>query len=266
MTESGIYIGKLRHRRFTPARHEFTYPLFMVFLDIDRLPQLMKVSPLTAYNRRNWISYYECDHFGDAAQRLRERLSQDAQRKGVSIPDGRIFLLTHLRYLGYNFNPVSFFYCYDREERLQMIMAEVNNTFGETENYWLTSRVEHPAGSNKRYRFPKTFHVSPFFKMRQEYDWTFTPPGERLISQSVSYEDGQPIFDSTLTMDRRDWSQRELHRAIVRFPWMTAKVITSIHWQAVRLLMKRVSVVAHPGAGRFGRATVQHLGASWRAE
>jgi DUF1365 family protein len=238
----------------------------MVFLDIDRLPELMKISPLAGYNRRNWVAYHDRDHFGDPAKKLRERLARDAEQKGCVIPDGQIFLLTHLRYLGYNFNPVSFFYCYDRADRLQTIMAEVNNTFGETQNYWLTSEVERPAGENKRYRFGKTFHVSPFLKLGHEYDWTFTPPGERLISQSASYENGQAIFDSTLTMERREWSGRELHRALISFPWMTAKVITAIHWQAIRLLLKRVPVVAHPGAGHFESATVKHLGASWRAD
>ncbi len=188
--ESGIYGGTLRHRRFSPVRHEFTYPLFMVFLDIDQLPQLMQVSPLAGYNRRNWVSYQERDHFGDPTRTLRERISRDAEQNGVVLPEGPIFLLTHLRYLGYNFNPVSFFYCYDREDKLRMVMAEVNNTFGETANYWLTPNVEHPAGANKRYKFSKTFHVSPFHKPGHEYDWTFTPPGARLISQSVSYRTG----------------------------------------------------------------------------
>lgn len=264
--ESGIYSGTLRHRRFGPVRHEFTYPLFMVFLDIDRLPELMQVSPLAGYNRWNWVSYQERDHFGDPGKTLRERMLRDARQKGFEVPEGRIFVLTHLRYLGYNFNPVSFYYCYDREDRLQMVMAEVNNTFGETQNYWLTSSVERPAGENKRYRFHKTFHVSPFMELGNEYDWTFTPPGERLITQSGSYENGRQIFDSTLKLERREWSQRELHRALIRFPWMTAKVITAIHWQALKLLVKRVPVVAHPGAGRFQRTTAQHLGASWRAE
>jgi DUF1365 family protein len=264
--ESGIYSGTLRHRRFSPVRHEFTYPLFMVFLDIDQLLQLMQVSPLAGYNRRNWVSYQERDHFGDPGKTLRDRLLGDAQQKGVVIPEGRIFLLTHLRYLGYNFNPVSFFYCYDQEDKLQTIMAEVNNTFGETANYWLTPTFERPAGENKRYRFPKQFHVSPFMKLGHEYDWTFTPPGERLISQSVSYEDGREIFDSTLKLEWREWSRAELHRALLRFPWMTAKVIAAIHWQALRLSLKRVPVVRHPGVGHFERVTVQHLGASWRAD
>ncbi len=264
--ESGIYTGTLRHRRFFPAAHEFTYPLFMVFLDIDRLPELLKVSPLAGYNRRNWVSYQERDHFGDPAKPIRQRITQAAREKNVVIPEGNIFLLTHLRYLGYNFNPVSFFYCYDREDKMSMILAEVKNTFGETENYWLTPDIERPAGENKRYRFPKTFHVSPFMKLGHEYDWTFTSPNERLVTQCVSHEDGREIFDSTLKLERREWSRSELHAALLRFPWVTAKVIAAIHWQALRLLLKKVPIIAHPGANRFQKTTAKHLGASWRVE
>ena len=264
--ESGIYSGTLRHRRVSPVVHEFIYPLFMAFLDIDRLPELMRISPLAGYNRGNIVSYRERDHFGDPVDSLRDRVRRDAHRNGVVLPDGKIFLLTHLRYFGYNFNPVSFFYCYDRADTLRMVLSEVNNTYGETANYWLTPTVEVPAGENKRYRFQKAFHVSPFMKLGQEYDWTFTPPGERLIQQSASYENGQEIFDSTLSLARREWSGRELHGALMRFPWMTAKVVASIHWQALRLWMKRVPVVPHPGTGHFDKATNQVLGASWRPE
>ena len=264
--ESSIYIGKLRHRRFSPKSHEFTYPLFMVFLDIDQLPELMKVSPVAGYNRWNWASYHERDHFGDPSKTLRERVQKDALGNGVDLSDGKIFLLTHLRYLGYNFNPVSFYYCYDRAEKLKMILAEVSNTFGETENYWLNSSREQPAGENLKYRFPKTFHVSPFLKLVHEYEWTFTPPSERLISQCVSHENGRAIFDSTLKLQRRDWSRTELNRTLAQYPWLTMKVIAGIHWEALKLLLKRVPVVSHPGKGHFRKANTQNWGASWRVD
>ena len=109
----------------------------MVLLDIDQLPELMGVSPLASYNRWNVASYDERDHFGDPALPLRERLRRDAAAQGLDLPAGSIFLLTHLRYFGYCFNPVSFFYCYDVAGNLQMVLAEVNNTFGDSENYWL---------------------------------------------------------------------------------------------------------------------------------
>lgn len=133
--DSALYTGKLRHRRFSPRAHEFTYPVYMAFLDIDRLPELMRVSRFASYNRWNWTSYDERDHFGDPHIPLRKRLEEDAAKQGIRLPDGQIFLLTHLRYLGYGFNPVSFFYCCDRTGRLAMTLGEVNNTFGESHNY-----------------------------------------------------------------------------------------------------------------------------------
>src|SRR5579885_2462173 len=116
--ESAFYFGSLRHRRFQPVKHEFHYGLFMAFLDIDRIAELTRISRFLSYNRWNWAGFEERDHLGDPHQSLRERLSADAKAGGLTLPDGPIFLLTHLRYLGYNFNPISFFYCYDRAEQL----------------------------------------------------------------------------------------------------------------------------------------------------
>jgi DUF1365 family protein len=264
--QSSLYVGHLRHRRFSPTKHEFTYPLFMAFLDVDRLPQLMSVSPFTGYDRWNWASFYGADHFGEPAQSLRERVSLSAKQNGLELPDGPIFLLTHLRYLGYNFNPVSFFYCYSRDSQLALILAEVHNTFGEYENYWLDPSREDSAGANKKYRFPKSFHVSPFMQQRQDYEWTFTPPSQRLVTECITHENGHAIFDSTLKLEQRDWSRAELHRTLAKFPWVTAKVIAGIHWQALKLLMKKVPVVPHPGMGKFKRANTQPMGASWGSE
>jgi DUF1365 family protein len=124
MIQPGIYIGKLRHRRFEPRRHAFTYPVFMALLDIDRLPEMMRVSRFASYNRWNWASFEERDHFGDPARPLRERLRSDAASYGVTLPDGPIYLLTHLRYLGYVFNPISLFYCCNRAGDVETILAK----------------------------------------------------------------------------------------------------------------------------------------------
>ena len=265
MIESGIYVGTLRHRRFSPRRHEFTYPLFLAFLDVDRIPELMRVSRLASYNRANVVSYRESDHFGDPNLPLRERMLRDACRQERAHARGKTFLLTHLRYCGYNFNPVSFFYCYDRDDRFSSVMAEVNNTFAETHNYWLTPDCEVPAGDSKRYQFRKAFHVSPFFSMDQRYDWTFTAPGERMTVQCANFEKDALVFDSTLTLERREWSARELHRAVLAYPFLTARVIAAIHWHALRLLVKGVPVAHHPGAGHFSPSSTRNLGASWKA-
>jgi len=244
--ESAIYFGTIRHRRFRPVPHSFSYGVFMAFLDIDRIPELTKISRLLSYNGFNWASYYERDHFGDPIISLRRRLERDAAAHGVSLPDGPVFLLTHLRYLGYNFNPVSFFYCYDAQGQLQHILAEVNSTFGESHNYWLGQDNELPSPNAKRYRCAKALHVSPFMSMKLDYTFTLTPPDRKLLVHMDTIEDNKPFFDATLNLERREWSARSLHRALLTHPWMTAKVIAAIHWEALRLYFKKVPVFPHP--------------------
>lgn len=250
--EPGLYTGTLRHRRFRPRGHEFTYSLFMAWLDIDRIPALMKKSPWTSYNRFNWASFQERDHFGDPRLSLRERVERDAREQGVSLPEGPIFLLTHLRYLGYCFNPISFYFCYHRSGHPGAILAEVNSTFGESRNYWLWPQNQQPSTNALRYRCPKTLHVSPFMGMNLDYEFVLTEPGEKLVAHMNTIErDGiskstEPLLDATLTLRHEPWTARNLARVLLRHPWMTAKVIGAIHFQALLLFLKRVPVFTHP--------------------
>jgi DUF1365 family protein len=244
--ESGLYTGTLRHRRFAPRPHEFSYSLFMAFLDIDRIPDLLRRSWLTGYNSLRWASFYSRDHFGDPVQDLRSRLRVDAARQGISLPDGPIFLLTHLRYMGYCFNPISLFYCYDSSGGLPVVLAEVNSTFGESRNYWLGEQNRLQAEHSLRYRVAKTMHVSPFMGMDMDYEFVLTPPGDRLVAHMNVIREGASFFDATLTLDRQEWTSANLAKVLLRHPWMTAKVIGAIHWEALRLWWKGVPVFTHP--------------------
>ncbi len=247
--ESALCVGTVRHRRFSAVKHDFTYPIFMALLDIDAIPQLMKISPFSSYNKFNWTAFDERDHFGDTKFSLRQRLAIDAEAQGVDLPDGQIFLLTHLRYCDYVFNPVSFFYCYDKAESLQVILAEVNNTFGDSENYWLTSRNEWRSEKVHRYRVAKRMHVSPFNHMNLDYTFIFNNPnaGKNVMVHMNTIEDGRANLDATLQLERREWSRKALHRTLIQYPFMTAKVIARIHWQALKLYLKGAKFYSDPG-------------------
>ena len=257
MIDAGLFVGTLRHRRFTPVPHTFTYPLFMALLDVDRVPELMRVSRVTSHNRWNWASFHDRDHLGDPTRPLRERLAADAARHGIELPSGPIFLLTHLRYLGYGFNPVSFFYCFDGGERLQVVLAEVSNTFGGVHNYWLRS---DPASRTFRAAAAKSLYVSPFMPVDLDYAFAFTPPAGRLVAHMETLRAGAVCFDATLSLERRPWRAGEIRRALLRYPAMTANVVAGIHWQAFLLWWKGVPLVRRVTRDGVGER------AAWQAE
>jgi len=162
-----------------------------------------------------------------------------------SAPDGPIRLLTHLRYFGYGFNPVSFFYCYDAGDALRAVVAEVSNTpWNERHVYVLPVTDDGPV---HRFETPKEFHVSPFLGMDQRYLWDVREPGERLSARIRNFEaDGRPVHDATLSLRRRPIHGGSLARALIAYPWMTAQVIAAIYWQASRLRRKSVPLHPHP--------------------
>ena len=240
MIDSGLFVGTVRHRRFTPVVHAFTHPLFMALLDVDRLPELMQQSRLTSHNRWNWASFDDRDHLGDPSRPMRERLVTDAARHGIELPAGRIFLLTHLRYLGYCFNPVSFFYCFDRAEQLRVVLAEVRNTFGGSHNYWLQP---DPSSPTFRAAAAKSLYVSPFLPPDLEYTFAFTTPAGHLVAHMAASRAGASGFDATLSLERRPWNAAEIRRVLVQYPAITTRVMAEIHWEALKLWWKGVPIV-----------------------
>jgi DUF1365 family protein len=245
---AALYVGTIRHRRHRPTAHEFRYSLFMALLDVDRIPEAMAVSRLTGYNRRRWAAFHDRDHIGDPARPLRARVQASAADAGIDLPDGPIHLLTHLRYAGYVFNPISLFYCYGRDGRLERVLADVRNTYGGRQTYWLT-----PAdGRERRLRAQaaKSLYVSPFMVFDADYEFVLTPPGDTLVAHMNVLPGGAgpraPIFDATLTLRRRPWTAGALRAALLRHPLMTAKVIGAIHWEALRLRLKGLPTLPMP--------------------
>lgn len=246
---SAIYEGRVRHRRYQPVGHIFSYRLFMLYVDLNELPTLFENRWCWSVDRTNLASFKRTDHVGDPHTPLEESIRQLVDARTGNRPAGPIRLLTHLRYFGYVFNPVSFYFCYDRsDEHVDTIVAEITNTpWGERHCYVLGQEDNRASGRRKHYRLNKVFHISPFIDMDVAYDWRFTEPTSQLAIHMENLRDGKPFFDATMKLERREISGTALARVLVQYPMMTARVIAAIHWQALKLWAKGVPIYPHPG-------------------
>jgi DUF1365 family protein len=242
---SCIYEGWVRHRRHAPVKNAFRYSMYMLYLDLDELDEVFRGRWLWSVRRPAMAWFRRRDHLGDPDVPLNEAVRDLVESRTGRRPDGPIRLLTHPRYFGYVMNPVSFYYCFDADgKRVDTIVAEVHNTpWGEMHTYVLDAAGHE---RRKRFRFDKTFHVSPFMGMDQQYDWRFVDPGERLPVHMENWEDGQLLLDATMALKRRPITGGRLARMLVRYPFMTGKVIAAIYFQALRLWLKRCPFYPHP--------------------
>ncbi len=250
---SAIYHGWLDHRRLAPRPHAFRYRLFMLYLDLAELDEVFRGRWLWSARRPALARFDRRDHLGDPAQPLGDAVRDLVAARTGQRPTGPVRLLTHLRYFGYGFNPVSFYYCFDAEGReLQAVVAEVNNTpWGERHCYVLRQQSSEPGTPWLQARSDKALHVSPFHPMDLVYDWRLGTPGPSLAIHMALRRQGAPsgavpVFGATLALQRRPLGGPALAAALLRFPLMTAQVIAAIHWQALRLWLKRVPVHDHP--------------------
>ena len=246
--QSALYFGRVRHRRFQPRTHRFDYPLFLVLLDLAELDTVFEGRWFWSARRRNLAWFDRRDHLGDPASPLDTAVRDLVARETGQRPTGPIRLLTHLRYFGHCFNPISLYYCFDAAgESVEALVAEVNNTpWGERHCYVLTNREADSDGRAMRYRAKKRFHVSPFLGMDMEYAWQTTLPAARLTVHIDNIRGGARVFDATLRLERREITGARLAWALARFPMMTAWVVGWIHWEALKLWLKGTPFHPHP--------------------
>ena len=253
---SCIYEGTVRHRRFLPVANAFRYRLFLMFLDLDELPDLFTGRLAWSSDRFNLAYFRRADHLGNPEVPLDQAVRSLVEERTGTRPAGPIRILTHLRYFGHCFNPVSFYYCYDQAgSRVETIVTEIHNTPWQEEHCYVLeeARNEYPLRGWKQYQFAKVFHVSPFMDMGLWYDWRFREPGESLSAHFTDIENGTKLFDATLSLRRRGISNAALARVLINYPLMTLKVITMIHWQALRLWLKGAPFFVHPAKRQLAR-------------
>ena len=252
MTESAVYEGWVRHRRFEPIEHEFRYRHLLTYLDLAELPQLFDRVPLYSARRRAPARFRRSDYLGDPRRPL-DACARDAVAAATGTrPAGPVRLLTGLRYLGHCFNPVSFYYCFDAAgERVEAIVAEVESIpWGERHPYVLARGASR--GSVLADELDKTLHVSPLMSMDQTYAFRATEPGDRLSVQIESRprEEEGKTFDATLSLRRRELSTPLLLGLLARYPAHSLQVVAKIYAQSARLKLKGARYFPHPDGAR----------------
>jgi uncharacterized protein len=245
---SCIYRGSVRHRRYTPRENAFSYTLFMLYLDLEELPALF--DGYRFWSARGFAPAWlrRRDHLFDPDIDLAEEVRRIVQKECGRRPEGPIRMLTHLRYFGYCFNPITLYYCFDAAgEHVAHILAEVHNTpWNERHCYVLNVDAAEAARGKFAFRHVKGFHVSPFMDMDMEYAWNVTAPAETLLVHIENIRRGEPCFDATLSLRRRPITQWNLDKALFGHPFMTLKVVLLIYYQGLKLWLKRIPFVPHP--------------------
>ncbi len=254
MMEAGLYSGEVVHQRFAPRPHRLSYHIFQVLFDLDHLDDL-KALRLLSRNRVNLFGFYDRDHGPDQADRdapLRDRVAAMLGKKDLYIPGDRLFLLAMPRILGFVFNPISLYFVQTADGSLRAVVYEVNNTFGDRHSYVLP--VEQPSGPIHQHS-DKRLHVSPFMDIRDMvYDFDLIAPGKTfaLKIDLTRMHNGTPqrMLFAGFTAVRQALTDKALLRLFCAMPLMTLKVVAGIHWEALQIWLKGISLKPKPPTPR----------------
>ena len=248
--QSALYTGRVMHQRLSPSRHRLQYRVFSLLLDLDELPDLDRRLRLFSVNRFNLFSLREKDYGGAEGLSLRQHVDHQLVAAGL-VPEGRIQMLTMPRILGYAFNPLTVYFCHRPDGSLQALLYEVNNTFGERHSYLIAVPEAEQHATRIHQQCDKDFHVSPFLglSMRYAFDVSLPAPQRPGLGVGITASDPRgPVLIARLQARRRALSDGALARAFFTHPLLTLKVMGAIHWEALRLWIKRVPFHAKPPA------------------
>jgi uncharacterized protein len=233
---TSIYSCKVFHGRISPVNHTFIYSYFMFLLDLDD-NKTLKDLRLTGHESAAVYSFRSSDHYHDGQLNTRDSVLKFISANEVDVKGCKLFLLTNLRTLGHQFNPVSFYFLTNKESIIACV-AEVGNTFKEQKLFFI------PKENEKFYlRVPKHFYVSPFSKLDAEFEFNIGDLSKGLDIRINTIEQGKVVLYSRLEGKREALSDKALIKYTVRFPLVTLKVITMIHWQAMKLWLKKTPFI-----------------------
>jgi uncharacterized protein len=241
---SCLYKCEVAHTRLAPRRHQFSYKVFMFYLDLDEIVYLHRKLWFFSLNRFNWFNFRDHDHLqwpvaaGKNSNTTKQNILAYLRDQGVENGIEKVMLLTNVSTLGYSFNPISFYLCFD--ERLSPVcsVAEVCNTYGEMKLY-LLGRDSFNEGTFRK-QVSKFFYISPFADLDSTFEFIFAIPSESIEMRVDDYKDGKRFLLSSLVGKRKVLSEANLLWYGLRFPFITLRIISLIYWQAFMLMLKKI--------------------------
>lgn len=245
-----LSVGRVRHVRLRPVRHAFAYAVYQLRLPLRTLAARPFGNAVLAHNRFNLFAFHDADH-GDGTTPPLAWIDALLQREGIDDAAGEIWLQTFPRVLGYVFNPVSFWFCERGDGALRAVVCEVNNTFGERHCYLLANADGTPLRRGEELAARKVFHVSPFCRVEGRYRFRFEQDaladGATRHRARIDYDDRDgPLLLTAIDGSTRALTTAALLAVFVRMPLMTLAVQLRIHWQALRLWLRRVPFFPKP--------------------
>lgn len=246
---SRLYVGQVYHKRVKPARHELRYSVFSLLLDLSEIDTIAKSFWLFSRNRFNLLGFYDKDFGESASESLSDYVHRKLREANISKAPSRVLLSCYPRVLGHVFNPLSLFYCIDENDRCYAVVHEVHNTFGERHAYVLPVQKNKTHGScNDEWieqRVDKALFVSPFAHMGMYYQFRLNEPGERQVIVIRASDEHGLVLTASYVADSKLLTPSQLLKVFLRIPFLGAKVVAGIHWEALKLWVKGVPFFKH---------------------